>query len=62
VNSTGPYNSIGCWTDAGGARTLSDKVPVLGAKNTIEACAAACSGYGYFGVEYGVEVSLTERA
>jgi hypothetical protein len=36
--------------------------PYNSAKNTIEACAAACSGYGYFGVEYGVEVSLTERA
>jgi hypothetical protein len=57
VPSVGPYNSIGCWTDQGGARTLSAKVPALGAGNTIEACAAACTGYSYFGTEYGQEVS-----
>jgi hypothetical protein len=60
VPSVGPYNSIGCWTDQGGARTLSAKVPALGAGNTIEACAAACTGYSYFGTEYGQEVSPVE--
>jgi hypothetical protein len=56
VPSVGAYNSIGCWTDQGGARTLSAKVPALGAANSIEACAAACKGYSYFGTEYGQEV------
>jgi hypothetical protein len=58
VPSVGPYNSIGCWTDNGGSRTLSGKVPALGNGNTIETCASACSGFNYFGVEFGQEVSI----
>lgn len=58
VPTIGQYNSIGCWTDSGGARTLSGKTPALGQLNTIETCAAACSGYNFFGVEYGQEVCL----
>jgi hypothetical protein len=57
VPSVGPYNSIGCWTDTGGARTLSGKTPGLGQGNTIETCASACTGFNFFGVEYGQEVS-----
>jgi hypothetical protein len=57
VSTVGAYNSIGCWTDSVSARALGGKVPALGANNTVEGCAAACTGYNFFGVEYGEEVS-----
>jgi hypothetical protein len=57
VETVGPYNSIGCWTDQGGARTLAGKTVTLGDKTTINTCADSCTGYNYFGTEYGVEVS-----
>jgi hypothetical protein len=57
VPSVGPYISIGCWTDTGANRTLSAKTPALGSSTTAETCEAACSGYKYFGLEFGQEVS-----
>lgn len=51
------YNYIGCYGDDTASRALSGKAPGLGSSNSLEACAAACSGYTYFGTEYGDEVS-----
>jgi hypothetical protein len=62
VPTVGAYSSIGCWTDTVGARALGDKLPALGANNTVEGCAAACTGYNFFGVEYGDEVSCAFRS
>jgi hypothetical protein len=55
VKSVGNWNSIGCWTDAVSTRALSAAAPSLGANNTVEACASACAGHNFFGVEYGTE-------
>jgi hypothetical protein len=57
VPSVGSFASIGCWSDSTSARSLSGKTPNLGQNNSVEACAAACSSFQYFGVEYGTEVS-----
>ncbi|KAN0063950.1 hypothetical protein ACQY0O_003556 [Thecaphora frezii] len=54
IYSAGVWNSLGCYTDDA-SRALRDKAPQLGSSNTIEACAAACQGYTYFGVEYSTE-------
>lgn len=50
------WNSIGCYVDAVGSRTLS-VAQYLGIDMTIEACTTACSnnGYQYAGVEYANE-------
>ncbi|KAK7740511.1 hypothetical protein SLS53_005354 [Cytospora paraplurivora] len=53
----GDYTYIGCYGDETSSRALSDLSPGLGSSNTLEACAAACAGYTYFGTEYGDEVS-----
>jgi hypothetical protein len=58
VESVGEYTSLGCWTDSTSARALSEKIPPLGQKNTVEACASACAGFTYFGVEFSDEVRL----
>jgi hypothetical protein len=58
VKSVGAFTSIGCWTDSVDSRALVGKLPVLGINNTVQACAAACTGFNFFGVEYGDEVSL----
>ncbi|ROV94426.1 hypothetical protein VSDG_05914 [Cytospora chrysosperma] len=51
----GAYNYIGCYGDDTASRALSGKAPGLGSSNSLEACAAACAGYTYFGTEYGNE-------
>ena len=57
VQSAGPYIYYGCWIDnTNGQRALSaSENPEYGSGNTVEACAAACAGYTYMGVEYGAE-------
>ncbi|ORY71629.1 copper radical oxidase [Pseudomassariella vexata] len=51
-----PYSLVGCWTEGtGGKRALGSKNTVSGASMTLEACAAFCDGYHYFGTEYGGE-------
>ncbi|KAK0520827.1 hypothetical protein OC834_006888 [Tilletia horrida] len=52
---TGNWTFQGCYTDTVTARTLADAAPALGNNNSIQNCAAACSGYTYFGTEYGAE-------
>ncbi|KAF2643636.1 hypothetical protein P280DRAFT_213743 [Massarina eburnea CBS 473.64] len=48
------YAYIGCYTDSVGARVLADGY-LADSAMTIEKCAAQCSGYTYFGTEYGSE-------
>jgi hypothetical protein len=48
------YTYVGCQTDNVNARTLSAKSQVNNGL-TVEICASFCSGYTYFGVEYGQE-------
>ena len=55
---SGAYTYLGCYSDDTSSRTLtgqSNAVPA--AQNSIETCAAACTAYTYFGVEWSV-VSL----
>ncbi|KAF4631590.1 hypothetical protein G7Y89_g6540 [Cudoniella acicularis] len=55
--STG-WNSLGCYTDAVGARALvNQQYTIPGASMTVEACEAACKTLGYTlaGVEYSDE-------
>ncbi|MCJ1242521.1 hypothetical protein MMC14_010529, partial [Varicellaria rhodocarpa] len=51
------YVYSGCYVDNyDGIRALSAlENPESGDGNTVEACAAACEGYTYMGVEYGIE-------
>jgi hypothetical protein len=51
------YDYAGCYTEATSTRAFSDKVYYDDAM-TIEKCAAACSGYTWFGAEYGREVRI----
>ena len=47
---------MGCYSEATNGRALSDlQNPISGQAVTIEACAAACAGYEYFGTEYSSE-------
>jgi hypothetical protein len=55
VKSVGNWTSIGCWTDSADSRALAAAIPPLGVNNTVEACAVACTGHNFFGVEYGDE-------
>lgn len=48
------FKSLGCFKDSSSSRTLPVKVD---ADDTLEACAAACSNYKFFGAEYANEVS-----
>ncbi|KAH0175344.1 WSC domain-containing protein, partial [Aureobasidium melanogenum] len=53
VGSFGNWTYQGCYSEATNARALSQlQMPVPSANLTVQTCAAACSGYTYFGVEY----------
>ncbi|MCJ1402847.1 hypothetical protein MMC11_006068 [Xylographa trunciseda] len=55
-NATIPgYGYSGCYTDGPNGRLLSAKSYANGASMSIEACAAFCAGYTYFGTEYADE-------
>lgn len=50
------WNYLGCYTEATTGRALNGiLLPIRAAVTDVESCAAACSGYVYFGVEYGQE-------
>ncbi|PSN61392.1 WSC-domain-containing protein [Corynespora cassiicola Philippines] len=49
------WSSAGCYTEAPDRRALGDKQIQGVSANTLEYCANFCSGYAYFGVEYGSE-------
>ncbi|KAL8931128.1 MAG: hypothetical protein Q9208_000232 [Pyrenodesmia sp. 3 TL-2023] len=54
--SIGAWDYLGCYTEATAGRALSGKLnPVPGATLTNKLCAAACSGFNYFGTEYSGE-------
>ena len=50
----GSYNLVGCVTEATSMRALSAASDASDTM-TLETCAAFCSGYTYFGTEYGRE-------
>ncbi|KAH6611106.1 wsc domain containing [Trichoderma cornu-damae] len=52
--TVGAYTLVGCWTEGQGVRALGQKA-TLEAGMTNEACAEFCSGFRYFGTEYGDE-------
>jgi hypothetical protein len=53
------YGYQGCYTEATGMRALSGNA-YFNDSMTVEACANACLGYTWFGVEYGREVSSSK--
>jgi hypothetical protein len=59
VGRTGNWTSLGCYSDAGGARALANGVAPLGGgqNNSAESCIATCeiSRYKFAGTEYGQE-------
>jgi hypothetical protein len=61
---TGNWTSLGCYSDAGGARILSTGVAPLGGaqNNSAEACIAACetSNFKYAGTEYSAECYVSD--
>ncbi len=56
VTNLAGWNYLGCWTEATNTRALNGKLlPITAANTNVENCAAACSAYTYFGVEYSQE-------
>lgn len=49
------YDYVGCYTDSVADRTFTEKT-YIDDTMTIEKCAAQCSTYTWFGLEYGREV------
>ena len=55
---SGAFTYLGCYSDDPNSRGLTGQSNAVPAnQNSIETCAAACSAYKYFGVEWSV-VSL----
>ncbi|KAM0332583.1 hypothetical protein ACHAQA_002867 [Verticillium albo-atrum] len=52
--TVGPYSWVGCRTEATGARALGAK-ELANDQMTLESCQTFCTGYKYFGTEYGRE-------
>lgn len=50
----GGYELVSCWKDEAGSRTLGDAFFAYD-KMTLESCMANCTGYKYWGTEYGRE-------
>jgi WSC domain len=56
VTSLSGHAYMGCYSEGTNGRALSDlQNPILADSVSVEACAAACSKYTYFGVEYSHE-------
>jgi hypothetical protein len=55
------YACQGCYTEATRIRALTGKA-YFNDSMTVEACATACTGFTWFGVEYGREVYLSDGA
>jgi hypothetical protein len=49
--TTGLYTLLGCYTEATNSRALTSQ-SYSNSSNTVELCAAFCSGYTFFGVEW----------
>jgi len=56
--TVGAYSYLGCYTEATNIRALSSASFYNYTGMTIEQCSSDCSGYSYFGVEYGGECEL----
>ncbi|KAH8672637.1 hypothetical protein BGZ60DRAFT_282514 [Tricladium varicosporioides] len=54
-STIGAYTYLGCYTEGNGARALTGKSTYDYPAMTLEKCAAACTGFTYWGVEYGGE-------
>lgn len=54
-STIGSYSYIGCRSDNTTIRTLVGKKKSSTADMTLENCAGNCTGYNFFGVEYGAE-------
>jgi hypothetical protein len=50
---------MGCYSEATGQRALTGKSSYDYPAMTIEECFADCTGFTYFGVEYGGECKLS---
>lgn len=62
VPAAGGYTYLGCYTEATNGRALSElQNPISGTSMTVEACAAACNPYKYFGVEYSGESVVSRK-
>jgi len=59
VPSSGPWVSLGCYSDNVGGRALTFGAPIVGgaSNNSVESCTAAClaAGYSLAGMEYSDE-------
>ncbi|KAK4158857.1 WSC domain-containing protein [Cladorrhinum sp. PSN259] len=60
TSNPGSYLSEGCYTEAQGIRALSD-FAYYNDNMTVALCASACTGYNFFGVEYGRECFCGNR-
>ena len=54
IQSVGAYNYSACVTEATVGRALSAKA-ISTSDMTLERCAGNCTGYQFFGIEYGDE-------
>lgn len=54
VQTVGSYAFQGCWSEATNQRALTGKTLAIDTM-TVELCASTCSGFTWFGVEYGRE-------
>ena len=54
VQTAGSYQFLACYNETSAGRTLSSS-SFANDSLTVEMCAAFCSGYTYFGVEYARE-------
>lgn len=60
VGDFGIWHYLGCYSEATNMRALTGKAnPISGASVSVDACAAACSAYSYFGVEYAGECKFS---
>lgn len=54
ISALSNYSYMGCYNETHDRRALNGNGRT-GSSNNLESCAAFCSGYAYFGVEYGAE-------
>jgi WSC domain len=57
----GAYTLMGCYSEATTGRALTGKSFYDYPTMTLEECSTQCSGFTYFGVEYGGECKLSSR-
>ena len=63
VQSLSGWTFLACYTEGTNTRALSDLQNPIPAQNvSVENCAAACSTYAYFGVEYSSECKIYARS